>query len=107
MQYLCINLIIHVLGWPKSPLYFFAYGGPSNTSLSLTSFETIVLDCVVTAVISACARKKKIGVFLCSHFNIGDGRMQLIWCIMFYYFKKGKKATEMQERCVQCMEKVL
>ena len=30
---------------------------------------------------------------------------QYFWCI--YYFKKGKNATEMQKRFVQCMEVVL
>ena len=33
--------------------------------------------------------------------------MQHFWHIMLYYFKKGKNATEMQKRSVQCMEKVL
>ena len=33
---------------------------------------------------------------------------QHFWCIMFYYFKKGKKTTEMQKKkIVQGMEKVL
>ena len=50
----------------------------------------------------------KIGEFLCSHFNIEDGRRYAtFWCIMLYYFKKGIKATEMQKLFVQCMEKVL
>ena len=37
----------------------------------------------------------KIGEFLCSHFNIEDGRKkQHFQHIMLYYFKKGKNATE-------------
>ena len=32
----------------------FPYGGSSSAQLSLTSFETILLDCIVTAVISVC-----------------------------------------------------
>lgn len=31
----------------------------------------------------------------------------IFWHIMLYYSKKGKKATEMQKRFGQCMEKVL
>ena len=48
------------------------------------------------------------GEFLCSHFNIEDGRkIQHFWHIMLYYFKKGKNATEThKKRFVQCMEKV-
>ena len=64
----------------------------------------------MTAVIACINKKKliKIGEFLCRHFNIEDGRKkQHFWHIMLYYFKKGKNATEMQKRFVQCMEKVL
>ena len=55
---------------------FFPYDGSSSAWLSLTSFKTTLLDCIVTAVISACIFKKlvKIGEFLCRHFNIEDGR---------------------------------
>ena len=43
--------------------------------MSLTLFETILLDCIVTVVISACIKKPiKIDEFLCSHFNIECGR---------------------------------
>ena len=43
--------------------------------LSLNSFKTILLDSVVTAVISVCIFKKliKICEYLCSHLNIEDG----------------------------------
>ena len=42
----------------------------------LTSFKPILLDCIVTVVISACIEKNliKFGEFLCSHFNTQDGR---------------------------------
>ena len=33
--------------------------------------------------------------------------MQHFLHIILYYFKKGKNATEMKKRFVQCMEKVL
>ena len=36
-----------------------------------------------------------------------EENMQHFWHIMLYYFKKGKNATEMQKKFVQCMEKVL
>ena len=55
----------------------------------------------MTAVISACILKKliKIGDFLCSHFNIKDGRKYTtFWHIMLYNFKKGKNATETQKK---------
>ena len=40
----------------------------------------------------------KIGEFLYDHFNIEDGRkFATFWCIMLYYFKKGKNATETQK----------
>ena len=44
----------------------------------------------------------KIGEFLYDHFNIEDGRkFATFWCIMLYYFKKGKNATETQKKiCV-------
>ena len=77
--------------------------------MSLTSFETILLDCIVIAVISTRMLKKliKISEFLCSHFNIEGGRKQHFQHIMLYYLKKGKTATETQKRFVQCMENVL
>ena len=41
----------------------------------------------------------KIGEFLCSHFNIEDGRNRQHFChIMLYYFMKGKNATEIQKK---------
>ena len=58
----------------------------------------------MTAVISVRILKKdiKIGEFLCSHFNIDDGRKkQYFQHIMLYYFKKGTNATETHKKfCV-------
>ena len=69
--------------------------------MSLTSFETILLDCIVTAAIS-CALKKqliKIGEFLCSHFNIEDGRRKAIFSAYYaLLFQEGKNATETQKK---------
>ena len=55
---------------------FFLYDGSSSAELSVSSFETVLLDCIVTTVISVCIKEKvnKIGEFLYSHFNIEDGR---------------------------------
>ena len=51
----------------------------------------------MTAVLPACVKKN--GAFLCSHFNIEDGRKkQHFQHIMLNYFKKGKNATEMQKK---------
>ena len=42
-------------GLAKALVYFFfPYNGSSNPELSLTSFKTFLLDCIVTAVISVC-----------------------------------------------------
>ena len=41
-------------GLAKKFIWFFLYDGSSSAQLSLTSFKTILLDCIVTAVISAC-----------------------------------------------------
>ena len=56
-----------------------------------TSFEIILLDCIMTAVISVCIKEiLKVGESLCGHFNIEDGRKEAtFWHIMLYYFKKG------------------
>ena len=41
----------------------------------------------------------KISEFLCSQFNVGDGRkMHHFWHITLYDFKKGKNTTEMQKK---------
>ena len=64
--------------------FFFLSDGSSSPSLSLTFLETILLDYIVTAVISVCIFLKliKIGKFLCSHFNIEDGRK---YTFLLYY----------------------
>ena len=56
--------------------FFFLSDGSSSPSLSLTFLETVLLDCIVTAVVSVCIFFKniKIGKFLCSHFNIEGKR---------------------------------
>ena len=89
-------------GWAGKLAWFFLQGGSSSAYLSLISFETISLDCIVTAVISACIFLKnpiKIGKFLCSHFNIEGGRKHATF--LAYYallFQKGKNTVETQNK---------
>ena len=73
-----IGCLKHTIGLAKNLFSFFSYNGSSSAWLSLTLFRTILLDCTVTAVISACVKKKpiKIGNFLCSYLNIKDERRQ-------------------------------
>ena len=55
----------------------------------------------MTAVISACIFKKHItiGEFLCSHFNIEDGRKCTVFLVYYaLLFKKGNITTEMQKK---------
>ena len=89
---------------------FFLQPDSSSTQLSLISFKAILLDCAVTVLISACIKKlTNIGEFLCSHFNVEDGRKKATF--LAYYvllFKKGKNVTATpKKRCVQCTEKRL
>lgn len=48
----------NVLGWPKCPFGFFRGMALEALSCLLTSFETVLLDYIVTAAISACIKKK-------------------------------------------------
>ena len=102
----------------KVRLVFFCMMAPGVLSCLLTSFKTILLDCTVTAVISACIKENlpKL-VNFCATILIFkmEESMQYLWHIMFYYFKKGKNSTNANKDvcsvwrrcCVQCMEKVL
>ena len=78
--------------------------------MSLTSFEIILLDYIVTAVISVCTLKslsKLVNFCVAILILKMEDNTQHFWHIMLYYFKKGKNATETQKRFVLCMEKVL
>ena len=68
--------------------------------MSLTSLETILLDCIVTTIISAYIFKSlsKLGNLYVAILNIEDGRKkQHFWHIVHYYFRKGKNTTAMQK----------
>ena len=75
--------------------------GSSSAWLSLSSFETVLLDYIVTAVLPASIKKIfiKIGKYLYSHLNNEDGRKTTFLAYYLYYFKKGKNAMEMQKMC--------
>ena len=68
--------------------------------MSLTSLETILLDCIVTTIISAYIFKslsKLVNLYV-AILNIEDGRKkQHFWHIVHYYFRKGKTTTAMQK----------
>ena len=69
--------------------------------MSLTLFETISLDCTVTAIISACIKQNlsKLVNFCAAILILKmEENMQHFWHIMLYYFKKGKNKTEMQKK---------
>ena len=81
----------------------------SSALLSLTSFETVLLDCIVRAVISVGIKKKNSSklVNFCVAILIlkMEGKKQHFWHFMLYYFMKDKKATETQEQtCAVCGE---
>ena len=77
--------------------------------LSLTSFKTILLDSVVTAVISVCIFKKltKICEYLCSHLNIEDGEKNIFGILYFIISRKVKMQLKHKKRFLSCLEKVL
>ena len=65
------------------------------------SSKTILLDCMVTGVISACISKKliKIGEILCSLFNIEDGKNYTMFSAYYVLlFPKGKNTTETHKK---------
>ena len=94
------NEVEYGLGWPKSPLGFFPYDGSSNAQLFLTSFKTILLDYVVTAVLSACIKKTAKLVNFCAAILIMkmEENTRHFWHVMLYYFKKGKSGSEMPKK---------
>ena len=76
-----------------------------SASLSLTSFETMLLD-----YISVHLKKTSTLVNFCAAILIlkMEKNAQNFRGIMFYYFKKDKNETKMQKkRFVQCLEKML
>ena len=87
--------------------FFFPYDVSSSSYLSLTSFKTILLDCVVTAVISVCIFKNlsKLVSFCVTLILKMEENMQHFQHIMLSYFKKFKNTTETHtKRFAQCME---
>ena len=92
----------------KKFLCFFSHRSAlvALSQLSLTSFETILLDCIVTAVISASSKKKNLPklVTFCVAILIlkKEENTHHFQHIMFYYSKKGKNAAETHTQKVVC-----
>ena len=67
--------------------------------MSLTSSETILLDCIMIAVKSACI--KKYLPELARILKMEESK-QHFWCVVLCYFKKDKNSTERWNRiCVE------
>ena len=73
-------------------------------ALVMLSFETILLDCIATVVLSVCILKilsKLVNFCVAILILKMEEDKQHIQHIMLYYFKKGKNATETQKKiCV-------
>ena len=85
---------------------FFLCDGCSSAQLSLTSFETILSNCIVTALIPVCFLKNSSKlVNFCAAILILKMKenMQHFQHIMVYYFKKGKDATETHTKKICAM----
>ncbi|MCG5651127.1 hypothetical protein L0P53_14440, partial [Holdemanella sp. DFI.5.21] len=69
---------------------------------------TVLLDCIVTAVISACIKKslsKLVNFCVATLILKMEENKQHFWYIMLYYFKKGKnKLKSKKKKIVQCIE---
>ena len=102
VELLCFPVLVEwpsVLAWPKSSFVFFYTMTLVLIYLSLTLFETILLDHIVTAVVSVCISKKltKIGEFLCSHFNIEDRRKYAFSVYYAYCSRKVKRQLKQKK----------
>ena len=99
--------------------WFFYWDSPSSfvfsirwLSLSLTSFRTVLLGCNTSDVISVSIKQtnKKIKhEFLCSHYNIEDGRKRgtFLACDTLLFQERKKQLRCKKKWFVQYMEKVL
>ena len=76
--------------------------------MSLTSFKTILLDCIVTAVNQCAFKKTSELVNFCAAIFIlkMEEHEQHFQHILLYYFKKGKNAAAAQKKkiCAVCGE---
>ena len=85
----------HRTGLAKAFILFYPQNGFKSTLWSLTSLETILLDCIVTALISVYIYKKfiKIGDFLYSHFHIGAGKEKATLLVYYALFQERLKCN--------------
>ena len=87
---MCLKTICIVqIGWVA-----FYWAGRNVCFLPQDVSSSIWLDCIVTAVISACIKKKSYQNWwiLCSYFNIEDGRKSNIFSILCYIISRKVKA---------------
>ena len=98
------NIAMKILGWPKSLSVFFHKMALVHLAV-FKVIETILLDCMVTAVMSVYILKS---LSKLAHFCLAilvlkmEENMQYFWHIMLYYFKKGKtqlKHTPKKDLC--------
>ena len=88
------SLTSNINSWLAHFLYVTCIGLAKNS-------KTILLDCIVTIVISVCIKRKliKIGSFCAAILILKmEENMQHFQHIMLYYFKKGRNTTEMQNK---------
>ena len=98
-----------MLGWPKKfiqlPHDF------SSAYLSFTSFKTVWLDIIVTAVISACILKSLSK--LCNHFCVSililkmKEKSNVFGILCSIISRKVKRQLKHERRFLQCVEKAL
>ena len=88
------------IGLTKKFVWYFRQAGSSSAYLSLTSFGTILLDCIVTVVTLARIKKTTQLVNFCVVTSIlkMEEKKQYFWLIMLYCFKKGKMQLKCREK---------
>ena len=85
-------------GLAKKFICFLPYDGSSTIQLSLSSFDPILLDYIVTAIISSCTKRKHTSKFVVFCIEILIVKMeenkQHLQHIMLCYFKRSKNALK-------------
>ena len=92
----------------KNFIWLFYVRCCSSALLFLTSFETVLLDCIVTAVISVCIKKKSKLVNFCTVILILkiEEKSNIFRILCFIISRKVKRQLKHKNRFVQCVEKV-
>ena len=102
-------MISNTMGWPKISFGFFPYDGSGSAQLALTSPETILLGCILTAVISVRIKKNlaKLVNFGAAILILMEENKQHFGTLCFLISRKVKTQLKCKTRFVQCTEKVL